>query len=733
MPEPEPMPEPVPMDMDTSPLIGVWTADNEFHTIEFTATTFIDRVSGLTCDYTDNGNSITLSNCMGFEGAENRNGATVEYTIDGDTLTLDGTAYTRQNSDVPEPTVPGTMDAPSLEAGNAQLTVNWTPPEETGDSEITAYELRHSDDGGSSWSEDITTADAPALRADITGLINGTTYVVQVRARNSAGAGNWSESSAEATPIGVSLAPNGLMLAVSMQTITATWTAPTDTGDSPIIRYELQHHEVGASEWEATVSIPVNADPNHTYTHPITELTNGIEYDVRVYAVNTEGNGNPATGTATPIGPPAMPNAPTLTVGDTQLTATWTAPNNGGSPITGYDVQYSSDSGSTWTPASGNPISGTSYTIPNLTNDGTSYDVQVRARNTLGDSDWSLSATRTLLPLAARVPFGTSTTSVILSADIDDAAANAENPSVTVAGVTSGTSVTPPTVDSSTGVITVTATTTAGTYNVSVIDGTDENTRVTEKFYVTVRPQDEDNKYADDAGSDAAEILADLKLKVNTGISTWGNTADLNYIITTAVTKMVDIFNFSEFNGDISRWDVSSVTNMNQMFNAASEFNGDISEWDVSKVTNMSYMIAGATSFNRDISGWDVRSVTSMFGMFTSATSFNHDISGWDVSKVTNMSYMFSGATSFNRDISRWDVSKVTNMSYMFGGASAFNVDLNDWAVDADDNNLTTGSWNNGRYTGTKTSMFAGSGLDSGDTTDPETTVTQPNYPSWYW
>ncbi len=158
MPEPEPMSEPVPMDMDTSPLIGVWTADNEFHTIEFTATTYIkvdslDVFSDLTCDYTDNGNSITLSNCMGKE-AENLNGATVEYTIDGDTLTLNGTVYTRQNSDVPEPTVPGTMAAPTLKVGNKQLTVNWTPPKNNGGSRITAYELRHSDDGGSSWSED---------------------------------------------------------------------------------------------------------------------------------------------------------------------------------------------------------------------------------------------------------------------------------------------------------------------------------------------------------------------------------------------------------------------------------------------------------------------------------------------------------------------------------------------------------------------------------------------------
>lgn len=38
------------------------------------------------------------------------------------------------------------------------------------------------------------------------------------------------------------------------------------------------------------------------------------------------------------------------------------------------------------------------------------------------------------------------------------------------------------------------------------------------------------------------------------------------------------------FNEDISRWNVSNVTNMDEMFYGADVFNGDISRWDVSKV-----------------------------------------------------------------------------------------------------------------------------------------------------
>ena len=64
---------------------------------------------------------------------------------------------------------------------------------------------------------------------------------------------------------------------------------------------------------------------------------------------------------------------------------------------------------------------------------------------------------------------------------------------------------------------------------------------------------------------------------------------------------------------------------MYQMFRDATDFNGDISSWDVSNVTNMSQMFSGATSFNGDISSWDVSSVNSMFQMFEGTSSLSED------------------------------------------------------------------------------------------------------------
>ena len=53
------------------------------------------------------------------------------------------------------------------------------------------------------------------------------------------------------------------------------------------------------------------------------------------------------------------------------------------------------------------------------------------------------------------------------------------------------------------------------------------------------------------------------------------------------------MFEWSKFNGDISQWDVSSVTNMDSMFKC-SKFNGDINLWNVSNVEYMSFMFCGS-------------------------------------------------------------------------------------------------------------------------------------------
>ncbi|MFT6334584.1 MAG: hypothetical protein ACJATI_001324 [Halioglobus sp.] len=60
------------------------------------------------------------------------------------------------------------------------------------------------------------------------------------------------------------------------------------------------------------------------------------------------------------------------------------------------------------------------------------------------------------------------------------------------------------------------------------------------------------------------------------------------------------------FAGDLSNWDVSSVTDMSYMFHNAASFNSDIQSWDASSVENMNKMFGDATLFDQELGNWSM-------------------------------------------------------------------------------------------------------------------------------
>ena len=105
--------------------------------------------------------------------------------------------------------------------------------------------------------------------------------------------------------------------------------------------------------------------------------------------------------------PPGIPEAPTFS-GETaeSMTVNWSEPDNTGPAITDYDVQYREKGTGRFTDG-GHEGPGLSLTIDDL-EPGTAYEVQVRATNDEGTSDWSESGEgMTVTPLTVEIMSGT--------------------------------------------------------------------------------------------------------------------------------------------------------------------------------------------------------------------------------------------------------------------------------------------------------------------------------------
>jgi surface protein len=113
----------------------------------------------------------------------------------------------------------------------------------------------------------------------------------------------------------------------------------------------------------------------------------------------------------------------------------------------------------------------------------------------------------------------------------------------------------------------------------------------------------------------------------------------------------------SQFNGDISQWDVSNVANMCCMF-WTSQFNGDLSKWDVSSVLDTHYMFYDSPFNNSSLRKWNVSSMEDMTCMFA-MTLFNGDLSEWKVSSTAKVHHMFESSKIKKERFNRGIISKI--------------------------------------------------------------------------
>ena len=298
---------------------------------------------------------------------------------------------------------PGVPVAPKVSSASVtSLNVSWTAPTNAGPA-IGDYDYRHRAGSPQGLWTEVTTTTITALGATIAQLAEDTGYDVQVRATNAEGTGGWSDSGSGSTDANASpsFTSPETFGAPENQTAVGTVAASDSDTDDSVTGYAIQGG-ADASKFslvivDSTGVLTFASAPNFEARSADAD-TDG-DYVVVVRA--TSGTGarvktadQTITVTVTNAGgeAPGVPVAPRVSSASvTSLNVSWTAPANAGPAIGDYDYRYRAGSPQgLWTEVTTTTITALGTTIAALAED-TGYDVQVRATNGEGTSDWSAS------------------------------------------------------------------------------------------------------------------------------------------------------------------------------------------------------------------------------------------------------------------------------------------------------------------------------------------------------
>ena len=323
---------------------------------------------------------------------------TISGLRNGAAYSVEVTAKNRAGFGAPEVakgtprTVPGAPRDVAVAPGNAQLRVTWRAPSDDGGAPVTAYTVRWKAAAAAEYaSAEITD---PTLHT-IPGLTNGTTYEVQVAAKNEAGEGAYADA-VQAAPRTVPGAPQSAEVEPRNEELRISWQAPADNGGANVTTYHVRWKMPDDAEHSSEALSADNTD----YT--IAGLQNGATYEVQIAAENAAGEGEAAAASGIPRTVPGKPQAVTANASNTKLsiTAAWEPPaSDGGSPVTTYRYRWALESGVVWKSANdyAGDAAARAYTIQSREGleSGVEYQVQIAAVNAAGAGEWSDAASGT--------------------------------------------------------------------------------------------------------------------------------------------------------------------------------------------------------------------------------------------------------------------------------------------------------------------------------------------------
>uniref|UniRef100_A0A8D2NKQ4 Titin n=1 Tax=Zonotrichia albicollis TaxID=44394 RepID=A0A8D2NKQ4_ZONAL len=179
------------------------------------------------------------------------------------------------------------------------MVVCWGHPDSDGGSPITNYIVERRDKTGLRWVK-CNKRVVTDLRFKVSGLTEGHEYEYRVMAENAAGVSEPSPTSPFYKACDTVFKPgppgNPRVLDSSKSSITIAWNKPIYDGGSEITGYMVEIALPEEDEWKI-VTPPVGLKAT---SFTITDLKENQEYKIRIYAMNSEGLGEPALVPGTP-------------------------------------------------------------------------------------------------------------------------------------------------------------------------------------------------------------------------------------------------------------------------------------------------------------------------------------------------------------------------------------------------------------------------------------------------
>jgi fibronectin type 3 domain-containing protein len=268
------------------------------------------------------------------------------------------------------------------------ISLNWSPPQNNGGSPITGYKIDYKIVPSTTYTNLATLGNVTTFTH--INLITGKTYIYRVSAINSNGTGIPSPE-ALVTPTSSSAPPKNIApnppqsltaLVYSSTQVNLSWSAPSSNGGPPVTGYKIQY----ITDTGNFTDLISNSGSSFTaYSH--TGLQVGHIYIYRIFAINSIGTSNSSnTASATIVQVNTVPGSPTLSVNPssaTSISLLWSTPNDGGSAITGYKIEYSNTTSQYNTLVANTGNTQTSYLHKGLTT-GQIYTYRVTAINAIG-------------------------------------------------------------------------------------------------------------------------------------------------------------------------------------------------------------------------------------------------------------------------------------------------------------------------------------------------------------